>query len=625
MLGPLVSSSSPPGLLSTSSSVFGIQASPWVPTSLSCCKLELHPHFFPPHESITSAFPAGKLLEAILPDTEFSTFGYTWNLNPGRFNMKEHIVITIMANAGFTTPYTAYVIWVQYLPLFFNQAWAGSFGYQISIALSTNFIGYGLAGLTRRFLVYPSRAVWPSTLATIALNRAFHSGTNPPANGRAVSRMRWFTYCFVAMFIYFWFPNYLVAAMSYFNWTTWIAPDNVHLAAITGTYGGMGLNPLPTWDWNQCTIDGDPLINPFYSIFNSFLGTLSAFFVVLAIWYTNTWSTAYIPINSNRVFDNTGARYQVLKIVDENSLFDETAYRAYSPLYLSAGNVFRYCMYFAVYASTITHTYLYNRREIITCFKNLIGRKSGLADSENVHTGIMKRYREVPEYVYFTILVSSMALGAASIGAYPTHSTPAVVLYGVFLALVFCIPCGVIMSITNVEVTLHVIAELFGGLWFPGNATAMNYFKSYGYVTTSHTLHFVQDLKLAHYVHIPPWVTFNCQMVATLVSTFVCTVVLNYQMAGIPDVCAPDQKSRFTCPGINTFFTASVLWGTIGPGKMFGLGKIYNPLLWGFLIGALMPIPFYHLRKRWKLFQYFYAPVFFWGGTSLSPYNLSQA
>ena len=90
VLGSLVSSSSPPELLSISSSVFGFQASPWVPTSLSCCKLKLPLFFLLLHESLASAFPAGKLLEAILPDTEFSAFSYTWTLNPGRFNMKEH-------------------------------------------------------------------------------------------------------------------------------------------------------------------------------------------------------------------------------------------------------------------------------------------------------------------------------------------------------------------------------------------------------------------------------------------------------------------------------------------------------------------------------------------------------
>ena len=535
------------------------------------------------------------------------------------------MVITIMANVGFTAPFTAYIVWVQYLPIYFNQAWAGGFGYQILIALSTNFIGYGLAGLTRRFIVYPSHAIWPSNLATIALNKAFYSEINLPANGWTVSRMRWFAYCFIAMFIYFWFPDYLVAAMSYFNWTTWIAPENVHLAAITGTYGGLGLNPLPTWDWNQCVVVGDPLINPFYSTINSFLGTLFTLPVIVFLWYTNTWNTAYIPINSNVVFDNTGARYEVSNIVDENGLFNEAAYKAYSPLYLSAGNSLLYGMYFAVYTSTITHTYLYNRREIVASFKSSISRKSALADSKDVHSRLMRNYKEVPEYVYFTVLVVSIVLGAVGVGAYPTHTSPVVVLYGVFVALIFCIPCGIIMSITNIEIPLNIISGLFGGLWFPGNAIAMNYFKSYGYITTSHTLHFARDLKLAHYVHIPPWVTFNCQMVATVVSTFVCTAVLNYQMTQIPNVCTPNQKGRFTCPNINTFFTGSLFLGTLGPKKMFGPGAIYSPLLWCFLIGALVPIPFYYLRKKSKLFRYFHAPVFLRGGIIWAPFNLTHS
>jgi hypothetical protein len=35
------------------------------------------------------------------------------------------------------------------------------------------------------------------------------------------------------MFIYFWFPNYIFQALSYFNWIVWIAPNNVNVAAIS--------------------------------------------------------------------------------------------------------------------------------------------------------------------------------------------------------------------------------------------------------------------------------------------------------------------------------------------------------------------------------------------------------
>jgi hypothetical protein len=52
-----------------------------------------------------SGFLAGKFLEKALPTRQFTTFGYTWSLNPGKFNMKEHMVITIMANIGFYIPY----------------------------------------------------------------------------------------------------------------------------------------------------------------------------------------------------------------------------------------------------------------------------------------------------------------------------------------------------------------------------------------------------------------------------------------------------------------------------------------------------------------------------------------
>jgi OPT family oligopeptide transporter len=175
------------------------------------------------------------------------------------------------------------------------------------------------------------------------------------------------------------------------------------------------------------------------------------------------------------------------------------------------------------------------------------------------------------------------------------------------------------MSITNVEISLSVIAELFGGLWFPGNATAMNYFKTYGHVTTAHTLHFTQGLKLAHYVHIAPWVTFSCQMWATFVSTLFCTAILNYQM-----ITTCWQNSSLPCPLDFTFMSASVSWGTLGPKKMFGPGAIYNGLLWCLPLGAVLPIPFYFLRKKFKIFAYFHVPIFLFGGTIWEPSNMTQ-
>jgi len=84
------------------------------------------------------------------------------------------------------------------------------------------------------------------------------------------------------------------------------------------------------------------------------------------------------------------------------------------------------------------------------------------------------------------------------------------------------------------------------------------------------------------------------------------------------------QKNHFTCPNYNSSFTAAVLWGTLGPKRMFGAGAIYNSLLWFFLAGALLPIPLYFLSKRWKVIQYLYVPVVLYGGTNWAPYNLAN-
>ncbi|KAF7346900.1 OPT-domain-containing protein [Mycena venus] len=556
-----------------------------------------------PNVAQVLAYPAAKFLE-FLPTRQFTTLGYTWSFNP--------------------TPYTNSIIWVQYLPLYFDQGWATSFGYQILVALSTNFIGYGLAGLTRRFLVYPASAIWYNNLSIIALNGAFHNEKETVANGWRISRMRWFVYCSGAMFVYFFFPDFIFQALSYFNWMTWIAPDNISLAAITGSVSGLGLNPIPTLDWNQLVYAVDPIIFPFYSTFNTFMGTAITLPIIAALWYTNTWNVGYLPINSNHVYDNTGALYTVANAVGNNTLFDEALYENYSPAYLAAGKILIYGAFFSVYTATLTHAFLYHRREISHGFKSIFSWKKTSEVHDDVHVRLMMSYKEVPEWQYLMILVVAIGFGAAGVGVYPTETSPSVVLYGVFLAIIFVIPIGIILSITNVQITLNVLAELFGGLWFPGNAVAMNYFKSYGYVTTAHTLNFAQDLKLAHYMHIPPVITFWAQIYATIISSFVCTAILNFQMTKIPEVCTSHQINHFTCPGINTFFTASVLWGTLGPKRMFGAGGIYNSLLYCFLIGALLPIPVYLLRKRFKALEHLHLPVLITGGLIWTPGTMAN-
>lgn len=600
------------------------------------------------------AYPMGKLFERVLPDVGITMFGVRHSLNPGPFNKKEHMLITIMSNVAKSVPYTNYIAWIQVLPQFFNQTWAVSVGYQVLIALSTNFIGYGLAGICRRFLVYPAYCVWPTSLVTIALNSAFHDAssetarvTGPFKSTWKVSRLKYFCCAFGLMFLYFWFPNYIFGALSFFSWMSWIAPNNINLANITGSSTGLGLNPLSSFDWNVWTFNVDPLMVPFFSTFNLFLGMFFSMFIIIGVYYTNAFNTAYLPINSNRPFDHFGQLYNVSHIIDEKGIFDGKKYEAYSPPFLAASNIVVYMFFFAVYSATVTYGILYHRHEIMLGFRNVgrtlkawrsrVTRRSGSspgnaanaieedANMLDVHNRLMRAYLEVPELWYMICLAVAIALGMAGIAAWPTNTTPFVVLYGVVLCLVFVVPIGIITAMTGVQVTLNVLAEFIGGVWVEGNAIAMCFFKSYGYVTCAHAISFSADLKLAHYLKIPPRFTFWAQMVPTLVSTLISIGVLQYQVH-IENICTRHAPFRFTCPGPNTFFTAAVFWGTVGPRKIWGAGGQYAVTLLGFPFGIALVAFFYMLGRKWPknaIIRNAHPVVMISGALAWAPYNLA--
>jgi hypothetical protein len=55
------------------------------------------------------AFPVGKAAERWLPDVGITLFGVRHSLNPGKFNKKEHMLISIMASVGKTLPSSRYI------------------------------------------------------------------------------------------------------------------------------------------------------------------------------------------------------------------------------------------------------------------------------------------------------------------------------------------------------------------------------------------------------------------------------------------------------------------------------------------------------------------------------------
>ena len=169
------------------------------------------------------------------------------------------------------------------------------------------------------------------------------------------------------------------------------------------------------------------------------------------------------------------------------------------------------------------------------------------------------------------------------------------------------------MAVTNQHSSIYLICQLICGALFPGRPIANMVFVTYGYISSAQGLKFSSDLKLGHYMKIPPRTMFTVQVVATLVSSVTQIAVLNWMFANVGGLCTSDAVNGFTCPIARVHFNGSILWGVVGPGEFFGPDAVYRWLVWFFPLGAALPIPLwlYSRGKRHSKIRKVNLPVVF--------------
>ncbi len=138
---------------------------------------------------------------------------------------------------------------------------------------------------------------------------------------------------------------------------------------------------------------------PFFTTLNKFAGNFFSLFVVLGLWYSNAFNSGYLPLNSNRIFDNKGNLYNVTKAIDANGLYNQTKYERYSPAFLAAGNITIYIFFFSIYTATLVYSVLYHWHEIKLGFIEFYSsfRNKAIKEEdkyEDVHNRLMSAYKE---------------------------------------------------------------------------------------------------------------------------------------------------------------------------------------------------------------------------------------
>ncbi|ROW08543.1 hypothetical protein VPNG_06194 [Cytospora leucostoma] len=538
-------------------------------------------------------YPMGCFWAKVVPTRVFNTFGVRWTFNTGPFTIKEHVVVTLMSNVSIGYAYsTDALLALQGKPFYnINLGW----GFQILFTLSSQLIGIGLAGLTRRFLVWPAAMIWPSQFSSTSLFFALHDKSKSDqtqSNGWTISRYRYFFYVMVAMFCYYWIPAVLWQGLSVFAFVTWIRPNNVVLNQLFGGFTGLSLIPI-TFDWTYVTAYlGDPLLAPVHTAISELAGLLV--FVIIAtigITYSGAIYSQYLPINTSQTYDNTQSSYNVSRILGSGFTFNLQEYKKYSPLFLPPTFALNYGLSFAALTAALVHCGLFHGKEI---YHRLRAARSQEPD---IHMKIMKKYKDAPEWWYLVLFVISMGLGLGTALGYDSQLPWWAFFVAVILAIVFMIPTCIILAISNLALALNVLSPFLAGFMIPGRPIGVMIFKVYSTIVLGQAQTYAGDLKLGHYMKIPPRITFWCQVVATIWATFVQIAVMNWTLGNIDGVCDLEQPAKFSCPNGRAFFSSSIVWGVIGPSRMFGSGSIYQNFNVFWAIGAILPCIFYILVK----------------------------
>ena len=570
-------------------------------------------------------YPCGMFLALVLPDWGFNLRGQRISLNPGPWTYKEQMLSTLMVNVSVTS---AYVFWnIQTQTVYYHETWLTP-GYKILLLLSTQCMGLGFAGLLRRFAVYPKEAIWPSVLPTVALNRALLvPSKRENIHGWTISRYTFFWIVFGCMFCYYWLPDYLFPALSFFAWMTWIKPNNFNLATVTGSQFGLGFNPISSFDWNIFSAYWYPLAFPFFTFVQQYIGMMIGGLAILALYFTNTKWTGYLPINSSGIYDNTGLDYNITRVVADGVL-NEAAYQAYSPAFYSAGNLVVYAAFFAFYPLTMVFIILDSWRPLSKAFREagrsaflqikriftefgaavgslvtghfkdcgrhlaaMMDDQTSVYDGfDNVLTNIMRKYPEVPDWWYLAIVLVSFIFSIILLTQFPDQATPVWTIFFVIgLNLVFLIPMTYLYAISGNTEGLNVLTELVVGYALPGHPNALMFVKAFGYNLNGQADYFVSDQKMALYAKVPPRAMYRGQLLSAVVTCFVAYGVVQFVDNDIQGICTPDQPANFSCNyGSLVYFSASVIWGAIGPKRIFD--QIYPEMKYAFLLGFLLAI-----------------------------------
>ncbi|KAF9430236.1 hypothetical protein BGZ76_000907, partial [Entomortierella beljakovae] len=303
-------------------------------------------------------------------------FSWRFTLNPGKFNMKEHMLIGVAAAAGCSPAYATNVIAIQ--SLVFSSPLGNMTG--IGLVVSSQFIGFSMAWFLFDYVIKPSVMIWPATLVNVSLYNTLHEHK---VLTKWFTRMQLFWYAFFAIFIYQWLPRMFMPVLTSMALLCWINPSSNVLRKLGSGYTGLGMGCI-SLDWSIISGVG-PLYTPWWAQCNFFLGLIGMLWIITPIaYFSNYWSAMSYPIVSSNLYDNATQLYDISKIVNKDLSFNITMYESYSPVIMTPYFAITYGTSFMAVIATFVHVALFYGSDIWLIAKTRCSRKLVRAKNSSI-------------------------------------------------------------------------------------------------------------------------------------------------------------------------------------------------------------------------------------------------
>jgi len=169
------------------------------------------------------------------------------------------------------------------------------------------------------------------------------------------------------------------------------------------------------------------------------------------------------------------------------------------------------------------------------------------------------------------------------------------------------------MGLTGFQFNTQPFCQMLAGYMFPGRPLANMYFTCYSYNALAQAQVLAKDLKLAQYVHLSPRATFVAQIMGCILGALFNFIIMLTTVRSQATILKSIEGSNiWSGQNIQQFNTLAVAWSIAS--EMFSVGKRYQWVTISYLIGFLVPFPFWIANKFYphKFFSYINLSIILW-------------